>query len=137
MSKNLILGKFVIRLSLQTMFVKGGLVFGLRLDVVSFIDVYGKYIYFKPFIYTVKSCDHISLKMFWIRAFSYYICIIGEQYRYSFIIYGFVLLINLTTFGQQHRRPSSEPGINVVFLVDSFHTIVRNDSGSHLTSFSP
>ena len=96
MLRNLILCRGDIRLSLQAMFMLSVVfVFSLKLNVMSFINIYGKKTYFKPFMYTIQSCEHISLKIFWFRTFYYHTSVISEQYRYSFIIYGFRQIIDI------------------------------------------
>jgi len=51
----------------KNIYIKCGLVFGFKFYVIGFINVYREQIYSEPFICAIKSSDHISLKIFWIR----------------------------------------------------------------------
>ena len=42
MPRNLIFGRAVTSLSLQTVYITNGIIFGLELEVVGFVNIYGK-----------------------------------------------------------------------------------------------
>jgi len=76
-----------------------GLVFGLKLNVMSFVTVYGN---FKLYIYTVKSCNHISLKSFELGLFA---IIFASSVNNIGTVLSFMVLGKSLT----HIRNSSEP----------------------------
>ena len=72
MPKNLILVAY------DDVYIEWGLILSFKLDVVGFFDTNWKWIYFKPFIYTIKCIDHIGLEIIWSRIFYYYTCVISK-----------------------------------------------------------
>ena len=92
-----------------------GFVFGFKLNIMGFINVYRKQICFKPFIYVVKSIVHINLKISWVWTFNYYAGVISKQYRYCIIVQYFRQVIYVNKEQQRTQSRTLRDTISYFF----------------------